>query len=265
MNYAGKFLLAGAAMAALAVPVMIGFGNAPSALAQAQAASPVIAQPVRPEGGENRASAPVQMAQAQPAQTQFAPRPADTATRSSLLKEQLQVMRGAMQSALRGQEIGTLTDGRFHHTLTGTEFTLPLGWTVDYQGQSSGDGEQIGFTGDASGPPVSAFVWMRAEAHPGGELAERLTGSMNFKAGQRESEFTGYKMLKNTMIFKTVGGRQALSAQAQYTEKNTPMIEYNTWAYSETTHIYLSARMRAEDFAVNQGRIDQILGTFLIP
>jgi hypothetical protein len=155
-------------------------------------------------------------------------------------------------------------DGRFHHTLTGIEFTVPLGWTVQYQGQSSGGGEQIGFLGDASIPPVQAFVWMKPETYDGGSLHDKLIGSMNFKAGQRSDDAT-YKMLPNTAIEKTVSGHPALSVHATFVQNGMNMIEYSTWVWTETSHSYISARMKAEDFPVIQDKIDQMAGTFLIP
>jgi len=165
-----------------------------------------------------------------------------------------------------GQSIGTLTNGRFHHTLTGTEFSIPTGWTIKYQGQSSGNGEQIGFAyaGDSSTPPIDAFVWMRAEPHTPDEIPDQLRSAVDYKAGMREG-MPGYKMLKSTIENKTVGGQLALSVQAQFEENRVRMIEYHTWATSEKTHVYVSARVRAADFPAAQARIDQILRTFLVP
>jgi hypothetical protein len=160
--------------------------------------------------------------------------------------------------------IGTLVDGRFHHTLTGIEFTLPLNWTVQYQGQSSGGGEQIGFHGDTSIPPVDAFVWMKPESYDGVSMHEKLIGSMNFKAGQRSGDST-YQMLRNTAIEKTVAGHPALSVHATFVQSGVNMIEYSTWVWSETSHTYICARMKVEDFPVIQDKIDQMAGTFLIP
>jgi hypothetical protein len=105
---------------------------------------------------------------------------------------------------------------------------------------------------------------MRAEPHTGDEIPDQLRSSVGYKAGIREGT-PGYKMLKKTIRAKTVGGQLALSAQAQFDEGSVKMIEYRTWTTSEKTHVYLSARMRAADFANVQPRIDQILGSFLIP
>jgi hypothetical protein len=58
--------------------------------------------------------------------------------------------------------IGTFTNGRFHHILTGTEFSMPTEWKLSFQGQSSGGGEAVAFinrlSGDPSVPMVEAFV-----------------------------------------------------------------------------------------------------------
>jgi len=168
--------------------------------------------------------------------------------------------------AVEQPPIGTFINGRFHHTLTGTEFSLPQDWTVSYQGKSSGGGEQIGFTlaGNSTTPPIEAFVWMKADALTSGEIPDQLRSDVDFKAGMRQS-MPGYKMLKNTIDRKTIAGQLALSVQAQFDKGNDKMIEYHTWVRSEKTHVYLSARVREADFADGQSRIDQILGSFLVP
>jgi hypothetical protein len=170
------------------------------------------------------------------------------------------------RKAVEQPPIGTFTNGRFHHFLTGTEFSLPDEWTVTYQGQSSGGGEQIGFSlaGSSYAPPVEAFAWMKAEALTPDEIPEQLRSSVDYKAGMRDGT-PGYKMLKKTIERKTVAGQQALSAQAQFDKGSDKMIEYHTWVISEKTHVYLSARMRAADFASAQPRIDRILDSFLVP
>ena len=159
-----------------------------------------------------------------------------------------------------------ITNTRFHHTLTGTEFALPAGWNFTYQEPSSGGGEQVGFvfSGDSHKPVIDAFVWMKAEARTADEIPDQLRSSVDYKAGMREG-MPGYKMLRKTIVRRTVGGQLALSAQAEFDEGSDKMIEYHTWVMSEKTHVYLSARMRAADFADNQARVDHILDSFLVP
>lgn len=171
-----------------------------------------------------------------------------------------------VRKAVAQPQIGTFTNGRFHHTLTGTEFSLQAGWTVKYQGQSSNGGEQIGFAfaGDSNSPPIDAFVWLKAETHAPDEIPDQLRSAIDYKAGMREGT-PGYKMLKTTIEKKTVGGQLAVSVQAQFDERGVKMTEYHTWATSEKTHVYLSARVLAADFPKAQARIDQILDTFLVP
>ena len=93
--------------------------------------------------------------------------------------------------------IGTLADGRFHHTLTGIGFTVPQGWKVQRQGQSSG----------------------------GGSIHDKLIGSMNFKAGQHSDDPT-YTMLRSTASEKTVAGHPALSVSATFVRNGVNMIEF---------------------------------------
>jgi hypothetical protein len=98
------------------------------------------------------------------------------------------------------------------------------------------------------------------------DIPDTLRSAIDYKAGQREGMgVTTYKMLKNTLQHKTVGGQAAVSIEAEFERVNAKMIEYNTWAVSEKTHVYVRARVLAEDFSSVQGQINQILETFNIP
>ncbi|HWE49238.1 MAG TPA: hypothetical protein VG273_05595 [Bryobacteraceae bacterium] len=164
-------------------------------------------------------------------------------------------------------EIGTFTNNRFHHNLTGTEFSLPAGWIVTYQGKSSGGGEQVGFTfsSDSGQPLISAFVWMKPESRKPDQIPDQLRSAVEFKAGQRQAGMANYQMLRKTIERRAVAGQQALSVLAHYLEGAAPMTEYHTWAISGKTSVYVSARMREADFENLKVKVDEILDTFLIP
>ncbi len=158
--------------------------------------------------------------------------------------------------------IGTFSNGRFHHTLTATEFTFPSDWTLVYQGQSSGGGQQIGFTNSTL--HVDAFVWMKLNPIASSEIPDKLRSVIDFKAGQREGT-PGFTMLRNTIEHKTVGGQSAVSIESEYDQGNVKMEEYHTWVISEKTQAYLSARVPAQDFLTVKSQIDFILATFSVP
>ena len=136
-------------------------------------------------------------------------------------------------------QIGTFASGRFHHTLTGTEFDLTSGWVIRYQGLSGGGGQEVRFTvstGNPSAPPVDLLVWMKPDNIAPGDIADRLHSSLDFKRGQR-STAAGFHMLKATLQLKIVGGQAAESVEATYNQGDVKMIEYDTWAYSTKTHL----------------------------
>src|SRR5580704_13003617 len=174
------------------------------------------------------------------------------------------------RAAYRPPPIGTFTNGRFHHTLTGTEFTMPLDWTIGFQGLSSGGGEAISFVTRSAGvsdtsAPVEVFVWMKSHDLAAADIPDELRSKIDFKAGQREGMgITGFRMLKNTLQHKTIGGQLALSIEGEFDEANVKMTEYNTWVMSEKTHVYIRARVRTQDFPGFQGRVDQIIDTFVV-
>lgn len=169
-------------------------------------------------------------------------------------------------TSMKQPDIGTFVNGRYHHTLTGTEFSLPAGWALTYQAPSSGGGEQVGFTftGD-SGQLISAFVWMKKQSGPPDSVPDQLRSAADFKAGQRQAMFADYRMLKNTVEQKTVSGQNALSIQAHFVDHGENMIEYSTWAISAKTSVYISVRMRQDDFDKLRINVDQIIDTLLIP
>src|SRR5271157_3655662 len=103
--------------------------------------------------------------------------------------------------------IGRFVNGRYHHDLTGTEFTLSPDWRITYQAPSSGGGQQVGFIN--RGLRMEAFVWMKRQDVP------------------------GFLMLPETAEHRLVDGKQALSVESEYYRGNDRMVEYYTWVKSE--------------------------------
>ena len=174
----------------------------------------------------------------------------------------LAAISAAQEPITAPHEIGTFTNGRYHHNLTGTEFTIPPDWRLTHQGRSGGGGEQVVFVNESL--HMEAFVWLKPHAMPAAEIPEKLKYQIAFKAGQRE-KVAGFKMLKNTIEQRIVSGQPALSILSQYNPHDDKMNEYHTWIISEKTHVYLSVRVPADDFPNVKPNIEQILATFLVP
>jgi len=168
----------------------------------------------------------------------------------------------AQEASTAPHETGTFANGRYHHNLTGTEFTIPPDWRLTHQGRSGGGGEQATFANGSL--HVQALVWLKPHTMAAAEIPEKLKYQMAFKAGQRE-RVPGFQMLRNTIENRVVGGQAALSVLSQYGPPEAKMDEYHTWIISERTHVYLSVRVPAGDFPNVKPDIEQILATFLVP
>jgi len=161
-------------------------------------------------------------------------------------------------------EIGAFTNGRYHHSLTGTEFTLPSEWRFLTQGPSSGGGEQVYF-GSLQPGGVHAFVWLKPQTAPAARIQARLESAIELKLEQRR-DLREYRMLPATIEHKLVNGQPALSVEAEfYDADGALMTEYHTWVMSVKTHVYISARIPANDFPEAKTQVDSFLATFLVP
>jgi hypothetical protein len=165
--------------------------------------------------------------------------------------------------------IGTFVDGRYHHDLTGTEFTIPKVWDLAETGPSSGGGQKVGFrnafTVSSYKVQLQGLVWLKPQTAAPERLADVLETAMDSTAAERQKTATGYRMLPATLEHRTVGGQPTVTVQAEYFENSVLMMEYHTWVMSAKTHIHVSARMPAKDFAEAKADVDSFLATFLVP
>lgn len=149
----------------------------------------------------------------------------------------------------------------FHGSQTGIRFSVPGDWTLTAQGPSA-DAEQFGFANKSL--HADLFVWLKSQSVPQADITARLQSQIEFKANQRAG-IPGYKMLRDTLRRRFVGGRPAVSIEAEYHENGVRMIEYQTFVISEQAQAYISVRMRAEDLENTKRQVDAILATFAFP
>ena len=105
---------------------------------------------------------------------------------------------------------------------------------------------------------------MRSEPLAAGKIREKLRESVDLKARQRSQRLGNYNMQKTSIHERSVGGQLAISSEADYETDGVKMFEYHTWAVSEKTYVYISARCPASDAADAKVRIDSLLNTFMV-
>ena len=153
---------------------------------------------------------------------------------------------------------GTLENGVYHHTKTGTEIRLPAGWSVTGDGDSSGTGEAV-MLSDGSGQ--SYFVWMLADPRPLAEISGALDHDVEYKLHQRivDGE-TGFKMRSGSLMKWARGNWQAASVAFEFGQDGQ-QIEYDTWVRTETTKVYFRGICPASGVYGVQDRMQMLVGS----
>jgi hypothetical protein len=104
--------------------------------------------------------------------------------------------------------MGTIKNNRYHHNLTGLEFSLQ-DWTVGGESDSTGGGEMIFLQEADSGvDPIS--VWVRPDRIATADIPSREAGSVQQKILHRLS-YRDYRIRLGSLQPSSINGKQALS------------------------------------------------------
>ena len=160
---------------------------------------------------------------------------------------------------IQNQATGAVRDGRYKESRTGLEFAVPAGWKTTYNGQSSDNGDMVGFS---DGSSIDYCVWSRPEnLHPG-DIPKLLSGVVAFKAKAN----VGFDFKPENIQNRTVAGQQAVSAIANYVDGGKNMASYYVWVYTTKAHVMFAARgVPAADLAAAQSHLEQLIATAIEP
>jgi hypothetical protein len=166
--------------------------------------------------------------------------------------------------------LGTFQNGKYHHHWTGVEFTLPSDWTVTTQAAHPlPDGGDRVDLADSSSQTTAAFAWIRCVDTPQANIAGRLQERFQYKLDaqrQPSSGYVAYHVRQESVQHTTVGGRQALSALADYLDaRGQRLVEYQTFVQSEKVSMYFSVVAPVSYFPSVQSRFEQIIRSVVIP
>jgi hypothetical protein len=157
---------------------------------------------------------------------------------------------------------GTLENGLYHHTATGTEFRIPPGWSITNDGPSSGGGEAIMFR-DGSGQ--SYFVWLIANPQKLADIPIALDQDVEYKLHQRTVDAVdGFKMRPGTLFKWGAGTRQGISVAFEFNQ-NGPQIEYDTWMRSDKNLLYFRAICPASNITMVQDSLHLLTEATTVP
>jgi hypothetical protein len=157
---------------------------------------------------------------------------------------------------------GTLENGVYRHTATGTEIHVPSGWSVMGDCDSTGGGECVVLD---DGSDQSYFVWMISEGTPVPEIPAALERDAEYKVHQRTVDgVKGFKMRPGTLFKSGSGTRQYLSAAFDFSQ-NGAQIEYDTWLRSDKSRAYFRAICPPSSIISVQDSLQMLVKATVIP
>ena len=102
------------------------------------------------------------------------------------------------------------------------------------------------------------------EKHPSEHIQKLLIAALDRKAASR-TNLAGYQVRPDSIQPRVIGGQQALSAVADYTQNDRPMTECLTWIFSPKTHALFYGRSPVAGLDAFRGRLDAIVNSAVAP
>jgi hypothetical protein len=158
---------------------------------------------------------------------------------------------------------GTLEDGIYHHTATGTDIRLPAGWLIMGDSDSSSGGEAV-MLRDSAGQSYS--VWMISSSIPVANIPAALEHDADYKIHQHAVHGVHLKMRPRTLLKWPIGGGdgQALAVAFDLGQHGAK-IEYDTWVRTGKTMVYFSSICPASSIRMIQDRFQILVSATVVP
>jgi hypothetical protein len=173
------------------------------------------------------------------------------------------VLRASGTPAARKLMLGTLENGVYHHTATGTEIRLPVGMSITGDGPSSGGGEYA-MVGD--GFSQSYFVWMIPSPVPAADIPAALDHDVDYKLHQRITDgVQGFRIRPGTLIKWGSGAQQAVAVAFDFGPDEKPMVEYAAIVRTTKTEVYFRVNCLASAIANVQDRLQMLVAATTLP
>lgn len=159
--------------------------------------------------------------------------------------------------------LGTLQNGVYHHTKTGTEIALPPGMSVTQDSASSGGGEAVILNDSGM---LSYFVWIKADDVAAAEVPAKLEGDVAYKIHQRTVDGAqGFQVRPGTQLKYAPGNAAQALAVAFDIGKDGAQVEYDVFARTGKTQVYFRCICPASLVASAQDRMQILVRATTIP
>jgi hypothetical protein len=230
-------------------------------------ASPGAAQPLAAQAQARIVGALLQKGDLANAGQEFGKLARDYADQEQLVNSLGQQLR---ETAKNGPTLllGDFRDGKYRHYRTGVELTIPPEWSFKTQKPDEGDWDRVDFAASNS-MAASAFVVMQPDPTPPERIAARLLERYQYKTAVQRRATRGYleyHVRPESVQRRTVGGKQAWSAVADYTDAaGEKMSEYLVLVHSEKNMVFFSVAASTPGFASVQRRFEPVLLTAQVP
>lgn len=158
--------------------------------------------------------------------------------------------------------LGTLQDGVYRHTKTGTEIRLPEGFTVLVDSKASGGGEGV-VLADADRQYYG--LWLIQSATPVAEIPAALDHDVDYKIHQRTVDgMAEFKIRPGTLMKFGSGTRQGVSVAFDRNSGGSE-VEYDTWLRSDKTLAFYKVVCPSTRIAWAQDRLQILVAATIIP
>lgn len=155
-------------------------------------------------------------------------------------------------------------DGRiYRHTRTRVTFEVPPLWKVHGTGPSSDNGEMVVM--GAVDPSANVHVWLIPEKNDWEGIEKKLNASPVMKEQNRQAGNSSYRLRDGSVQRLVIGGNHAITAIGDYRDNTGAMAEYMTWIYTENTHTFFFANVKADELDRLRPQVDALLYSAHIP
>jgi hypothetical protein len=159
------------------------------------------------------------------------------------------------QTPPKTREFGHLENSVYHHNWTGTEFTLPSGWTLVSQGWGDNHGQVVTLKDSVSNS--FATVGLRPQTQQVEDIEGLLKRKLETKGEQRNA-YQDYRMRTDSVLHITVNGNQGISVVADYVNLGQKKTGYMTWIYTGKTRVFFDGRVPEAQLPAFQERFNAI-------
>jgi len=147
----------------------------------------------------------------------------------------------------------------FTDAKTGLSFSADPGWIIRANDVPKPNESSI----QLLDPQAQAWaaVYAKTIRTEKGQISNQLRAETDELVKMRTGELKDYRLRPDSLVWREIGGKQALAVVADYMELTRPMVEYLVGVQSETSSAVFFGRVPAADLDAFRKRLDRIAET----